>query len=251
MKKTLGLAALLLAVLFVGGCTLTAKNKDNINYNSSVNEEQAEAKVNINDEATAANGSASNAATDNQAMIAGVNVKVLNIVSSESEAKYSLNEILSGVPTFVVGTTKQISGQISIDTSVKPAAVVIGEVRVDATTFKTDKEMRDNNVVKLILKSNEPENQYIVFKPTNISGVPETITPDQAFPVEITGNLTISGVMKPTTFSGTMTLKSDGSVVGEASTDLTYANFGLEIPNFPFLANVDKVVKLNIAISAK
>jgi polyisoprenoid-binding protein YceI len=255
MKKPLGFLALMVVTIFVGGCTLNPAAKDDINYSSSLNEESAEVDADAQVEGTVnANTNNANTNIEANANVAGTlsaNAKVLNVMAADSEAKYSLNEVLSGVPTLVVGTSKQLSGQITVDTSVKPAIVSIGEIRLDATSFKTDKAMRDNNVIKLILKSDEPENKFIVFQSAKVSGVPETLTPDQSFPVEITGNLTISGVMKPTTFKGTMTWKSDGTLTGTASTDLTYANFGLVIPNLPFLANVDEVVKLEVNLSAK
>lgn len=234
MKKTIGLLAVMAATVFLGGCTLGSGNKDNINYNSTPSEERVEANAGVNDE-----------------VAVSTNAKALNIVAADSEAKYSLNEVLSGVPTLVVGTSRQLSGQIMVDTSVKPAVVTISDIQLDATSFTTDKPMRDKNVISLILRSDKPENKFIVFHPTNITGVPETLTADQSFPVTITGDLTISGITKPAIFNGQLTLKSDGSVTGTASTDLTYANFGLVIPNFPFLANVDQVVKLEVNLNAK
>lgn len=240
MKKPIGLLAVLVATIFVGGCTLGSGSKDNINYNYGPGEERVEvgAGIDVNDDV-------------NDEITVSTNSKVLNVVAEESEAKYSLNELLSGVPTLVVGTSRQLSGQIMVDTSVKPAIVTVGDIKLDATSFATDKPMRDKNVVSLILKSDKPENKYIVFHTTSISGVPETLTADQSFPVEISGDLTISGVTKPATFKGQMTWKNDGSISGSASTDLTYANFGLVIPNFPFLANVDSVVKLEVNLNAK
>lgn len=235
MKKPIGILAVLAATIFVGGCTLSGP-KDNINYNYGPGEERVEVGT--------------GADVDDKITVS-TNATVLNVVAEESEAKYSLNEILSGVPTLVVGTSRQLSGQIMVDTSVKPAIVTIGDIKLDAASFTTDKPMRDKNVVSLILKSDKPENKYIVFHTTNISGVPETLSANQSFPVEITGDLTISGVTKPATFKGQMTWKGDGGVTGSASTDLTYANFGLVIPNFPFLANVDPIVKLEINLNAK
>jgi polyisoprenoid-binding protein YceI len=254
MKRSIGLLAVLAATLFVGGCTLGSGGKDGINYNNApVNEEQAEVKANINDEAMVTNTpvDSANSPTDSNLVGLSANAKILNIVTESSEAKYSLNEVLSGAPTFVGGTRHKLSGQIAVDAVSKPATVTIGDIKLDATSFTTDKAMRDNNVIKLILKSDKPENQFIVFHPTSITGVPEALTAEKSFPVKIMGDLTISGITKPATFDGNITWKSDGSLSGSASTDLTYANFGLEIPNFSFLANVDKIVKLEVNLSAK
>lgn len=174
----------------------------------------------------------------------------LNIVASKSQATYSLNEVLVGVPTHVVGTSNQISGQIIFDSTTKPASVTIGDILIDATSFKTDKDRRDEHVIKSIFKSDQIENKFIIFHTTSIVGIPETLTAGQNFPVEIIGDLTISGVTKPATFTGAVTWENDGSVTGSASTSLAYANFGLEVPNLSFLANVDKIVELNISFIA-
>ncbi|MFA5184761.1 MAG: YceI family protein [Patescibacteria group bacterium] len=180
---------------------------------------------------------------------ADADTKTLGIVAAESQAKFSLNEVLKGVPTLVVGTSSQLSGMITVKTS-QPAAINIGAIQLDATSLVTDNALRNKNIIELILKSNEPQNRYIVFQPTNISGVPETLTPGQSFPVTIEGNMTISGNTQPTTFTGAITWQSDGTLTGTATTDLTYANFGLAIPDFPFFSDVDKVTKLEINLKA-
>lgn len=251
MRKQIGILAVLAATIFVGGCTLGSGSKDNINYNSAPNEEQAEIKTTDELVAAVTPENSANPPVDSNLSSVSANAKILNIVSEDSEAKYSLNELLSGVPTFVVGTSHQLNGQIAVDAVSQPAAITIGDVKLDATSFTTDKPLRDKNVISMVLKSDKPENQFIVFHTTSITGVPETLTADKSFPVKITGDLTISGVTKPTTFDGSITWKSDGSLSGSASTNLTYANFGLTIPDLPFLANVDEVVKLELNLSAK
>ncbi|MFA5155257.1 MAG: YceI family protein [Patescibacteria group bacterium] len=176
-------------------------------------------------------------------------MKVLSIIPEQSKAQYSMNELLRGTPTLVVGSTSQLAGEIGVKTD-RPAAIKIGEIKLDAASFVTDIAARDKNVVELIFKANEPQNKYIVFQPTQVSGVPEILTPDQGFPVRIEGNLTISGTTRPVTFVGGITWRQDGSLVGSATTDLTYGDFGLKIPDFPFLSNVDQVVKLEIDLTA-
>jgi polyisoprenoid-binding protein YceI len=160
-----------------------------------------------------------------------------------------MNEFLKGVSTFVVGTSTQLTGNITVDTA-KPAQIKIGAIKLDATSLITDNAMRNKNIVNLIFKSNQPQNQFIVFQPTKVSGVPTVLTPGQSFPVKIIGDLTISGTTKPATFTGTINWRGDGTVVGTATTEVTYANFGLVIPNFPFLSNIDKVAKLEVDVTA-
>ncbi len=176
--------------------------------------------------------------------------KVLHIAPLESKATYELNEVLRGTKTHVVGSTGDIAGDISL-TLTKPQKIEIGQVKVNARTFKTDIEQRDENVIKLVLKSNDPANEFIAFKTTNITGVPESIESNKDFSVAIIGDITIAGVTKSVTFDGTANLSDANVLKINASTMLAREDFGVFIPNFSFLANVDKIVKLSISLIAR
>ena len=176
--------------------------------------------------------------------------KMLHIVSGESKATYELGEVLKGKQTHVVGSTGDIAGDIAI--SLKDVQKIqIGEIKINARTFKTDIDMRDQNVRKMVLKSDDPANEFIVFKTTNITGVPATIESNKEFPVTITGDVTIAGVTKSITFTGIAKLSDANELRINANTMVTYGDFGVTVPNFSFLANVDKTVKLSIALIAR
>lgn len=181
--------------------------------------------------------------TQNNETVLTNDKKVLNIVATESKATYQLNEELRGTPTLVTGNTSSISGNIILNTDNQK--IESGQVKLDASTFKTDIPTRDENVKKLIFKSDKEENKYIVFNPTNIE---QTEGSNQ---IKVTGNLTISGVSKNITFEGTTSMLADGGITIDASTMLTYADFSLVIPDFPFLANVDKTVKISVSLVAR
>jgi len=248
MKKFLSLAIVSASILFIAGCSSPVSKINNSENSVTPVSPSALSENNPSDNIIAtvtpdlANSSPSSSSDPT--------IKNLSIVSAESKAEFNLNEVLKGVPTLVVGTSSEITGNIIVHT-VNPAKIEIGEIQLDARTLLTDNPMRNNNIAKLILKSNEPQNQFIVFKPTSVVGVPKILTSKQEFPVKILGDLTISGVTKPMTFNGKVTWSDDGILVGSASTDLTYENFGLAIPNFPFFSNVDKVAKIKISLTAK
>ena len=176
--------------------------------------------------------------------------KVMSIVQSESKAEFSLNEVLRGTPTKVIGTTNQIAGNITIKSSA-PAKITIGEVKVNARTLKTDSEQRNGAIARLILKSEESEFEYITFTPTVVIGVPSEIKTDLSFPFTVTGNLTIRGMTKSVSFAAQGTLRADGSFAATADHVVTYADFGVSVPNLPFLANVDKTAKISVSIVAR
>lgn len=178
--------------------------------------------------------------------------KQLSIIPEKSNAQFSLNEMLYGKPKLVIGTTNQVVGEINIDTAVNAKSpLTIGEVKINARTLKTDSEQRNGALGRLILKSEDDANEFITFKPTKLDGVPDTLTIDKTFSFVITGDMTVSGVTKSEAFDATGTLNADGSFTADASTSLAYADFGLMVPNFSFLANVDKIVRLEVKIFAK
>ncbi|MBP6866211.1 MAG: YceI family protein [Candidatus Pacebacteria bacterium] len=229
MQKNIGIVVFVIVVL-VGGWYMMSANK---NMEVPVVAEQENNQEAVNEVAPE---------TQTQQ-------KVLNIVSLESKATYDINEVLKGKKTHVTGTSQALSGTLTVDTTSNK--IIGGEVKLDATSFKTDIAARDGNVKNLILKADKPGNEFIVFATTSIEGMSESVLPDTDFPIKVTGNMTIAGVTKPVTFDGMAKLGTDQSVTIKAVTTLTYADFGLAIPDFAFLANVDKTVKLSVELVAR
>ncbi|MES3017404.1 MAG: YceI family protein [Bacteroidota bacterium] len=176
--------------------------------------------------------------------------KVLRVVSLQSKAEFKLTEDLNGKPTVVVGTTNQIAGDIAIRAEA-PSSMTIGEVKVDARTFKTDNANRDGAIGRLILKSEEKGNEYVTFKTTSVAGLPNMIETGKEFSYTITGDLTIRGITKKVIFDAKSALAADGSLTGNAQTTVAYADYGMTIPDFPFLANVDKTTELSVSFVAR
>ena len=171
------------------------------------------------------------------------------VVPNESKAQFSLYEMLRGERTHVVGTTGDITGQVAIDTST-PAEMRIGEIKINARTLKTDSDQRNGAIANLILKSGDSSNEYIVFTPTYINGVPNSIEEGSEFSFTVTGDLLISGTTQSVTFDATGMLAGD-TFSGTAESDIEYKNFGLSIPNIPFVADVDETVHLKVTFVAK
>jgi polyisoprenoid-binding protein YceI len=62
----------------------------------------------------------------------------------------------------------------------------------------------------------------------------------------MTGDLTIRDTMRPVTFEVTVTPNADGSLTGTANTAIPYSDWGITIPNVPFVASVDNQVVLQL-----
>lgn len=192
------------------------------------------------------NMSAENA---DQASLKEEGQKVLVIDAAASKAMYEIDEDLRGKPTHVVGTSQALSGTVSIN----PETMMIEGVKVslDANSLKTDIALRDENVKKMVLKADQPGNEAIVFNMTSVSGMPAQISIGQSMPIKITGDLMIAGIKKSVTFDGTLEFMADGSIKVLASTVLTYGDFGIAVPDLPFLANVAKTTKITVDLVAR
>jgi polyisoprenoid-binding protein YceI len=172
---------------------------------------------------------------DVEAAGGGMGDVVYQIDPTRSEARFTINEVLRGAPTTVVGVSQNLGGQIALDLN-NPAAAQVGEILINARDFATDNEFRNNAIANEILLTNEYE--YISFEPTSISGLPETAVIGETYPLQITGNLTIAGQTREVTFDAEVTPLSESELQGLASVEILYADFGLTIP---FARSVESV----------
>lgn len=170
-------------------------------------------------------------------------------ISESSTVTFTLGEILRGKPFTVVGTTNNLSGTLAL--SENPAlerVLVVGEIKVNARTFKTDSTQRDGAIGRLILKSENPEYEFITFTPNADAEI--FVAPDGTFNDTIAGTVTIAGITKPTLFTVTGNTSTE-RVSGTAETTINRTDFGLTIPNLSFIANVDETVAVKITLSAE
>lgn len=179
---------------------------------------------------------------------AGEAVAVLfGIVSEESEARFTLNEMLRGNPKTVVGATNQVAGEILFDLGDLSGAV-LGEIVVNARGLKTDNDFRNRAVANAILQTGTYEN--ITFKPVKITGLPASVEVGDVVTFQVTGDLTIRDVTMSETFDLTVTVVSGERLEGLGSAMVAYADYGIAIPDAPGVAEVDEEVLLEIAFAA-
>lgn len=171
------------------------------------------------------------------------------IESVSTLATFTLDELLRGKPKTVIGETHDVSGDILLDMAA-PSNTRVEEVRVNARTLKTDSSARDGAISRLILRSEQAENEFIVFKPTAFQGLPDRIVPGTSFEFGVTGELTIAGVTKPAAFRGSASIDASGRLVGTVSASVKRADYNLTIPSVPFVADVQEDVRLTLAFTA-
>ena len=157
------------------------------------------------------------------------------IVPEESEARFSIDELLFGQPKTVIGTTNALSGELTVDAA-NPAASVIGPIQIEAGTFVTDNDRRNGAIRRFILQTNQY--QFVTFTPTELIGLPDAVAVGDEVEFEILGDLTVRDITSPVLFIVTMQVVSETELRGSAATIVARDDFELTIPQVPSVANV-------------
>jgi polyisoprenoid-binding protein YceI len=158
--------------------------------------------------------------------------------------RYRVRERLVGhdLPNDAIGETKSLSGAIEFDSKGK----VIPESSkfvVDASTFVSDKDRRDGFVRGRLLEADAYPS--IVLVPTDVRGVSMPLRTSGTLPIEMTGNLTVHGVTRPTVWKGSAKFQ-EGRVTGSAATAFTFDDIQMEQPRVPVLLSVADTIRLEI-----
>lgn len=174
---------------------------------------------------------------------------IFQIDQDGTTAEFNIFEVLNGSDKTVVGTTTQVAGEIAINASDLSLSRV-GELRINARTFATDSDRRDNAIARFILQSENDAYEFIVFAPTAISGLSGSATVGDTVTFQVTGDLTVAGVTQSVTFDVTATLEAENTLTGHAETIISREAFNISIPNVPSVTNVGDEVTLKLDFSA-
>lgn len=168
---------------------------------------------------------------------------IYELAPDESGVRFTMDELLRGLPKTVVGATNLVSGQIALDRTNLSTAQV-GVIQINALSFYTDDAFRDEALHTFILDS--PTFPLVTFAPTRIEGLPEQIAVGETAVFTLTGNLTIKNITQPVVFDGTADLSTPARLEGHAAATISRADFNLVIPEVPQVANVDDVFLIEI-----
>jgi polyisoprenoid-binding protein YceI len=168
----------------------------------------------------------------------------LVLAPTGNAARYRVRERLVGhdLPNDAIGETKSLTGAIAFDSSGK---VIRGASKftVEAGSFVSDKDRRDGFVRGRLLEADRYPT--VVFVPAEVRGVTLPLPKSGTVSIEITGDLTVRGVTRPTIWKGTAQFK-DGQVSGTATTSFTFDDFQMEQPRVPVLLSVADTIGLEI-----
>jgi polyisoprenoid-binding protein YceI len=164
------------------------------------------------------------------------------VAPTGNEARYRVREQLVGkdLPNDVIGVTKDVTGRLVVESNgrvIQDSSKII----VQVATLKTDQTRRDNYLRRRTLETEKYPTVELV--PMTFAGITSPIAPGTSRSFSLTGNLTIHGVTRPTTWQ--VTARADGSdVVGKATTAFTFKDFSLDQPRVPIVMSVADTVRL-------
>ena len=164
------------------------------------------------------------------------------VAPTGNEARYRVREQLVGkdLPNDAIGTTAGISGRLVVE----PNGRVVRDssrIVVDVAGLKSDQSRRDGFLRRRTLQTDSFPTVTIV--PTTFQGLSSPIPAGASRSFAITGEMTVRGVTRPTTWQ--VTARADGpAVVGTATTAFTFKDFNLEQPKVSIVLSVADTIKL-------
>ncbi len=180
----------------------------------------------------------------------GEGSRVFSIIPGESEARFILQEDLSGSRIDVIGTTTEVAGEISADPDDLSTAAV-GTIVINVRTLSTGNGFRDRAIRGNILDSAQDEFEFSTFVPTLVSGLPGSVEVGEAFVFSIEGDLTVKDVTSPVVFDVDAVMTDADTVTGLASTTVTQSQFGISIQAPAQVANITEEIVLELDFVAK
>lgn len=172
--------------------------------------------------------------------------QLYRIVSEESQVNFRINEVLMGNPKEVIASTDDVAGDVIVNFG-DPAASQLGEIAINARTFKTDNEFRDQSIRGQILNTSSAENEFIRFVPTGFTSMPTgAVNIGDTVEFDLIGDLTVKGTTNSVTFHASVTIESADRISGTASAEVLYADFGINIQAPPSVSGIEDNVILEI-----
>jgi polyisoprenoid-binding protein YceI len=163
------------------------------------------------------------------------------VASFGNEVRYRVREQLVGfdLPNDAVGKSAKVTGAIAIDDGGRLISEE-SQFAVDASTFVSDRDRRDNYVRGRLLQAS----QYptITFVPKSVQGVTLPLS-SATYTFDVVGDLTVRGVTRPTTWRVAAKVAGD-EVTGSATTKFVFADFSIEKPRVRSVLSVADTIAL-------
>jgi len=179
--------------------------------------------------APASSAPASSATTGSAASFDGSVAGTWNATTG-SQAGYRVREQLANLPaeSDAVGRTSDVAGSITITTSGSTSTLTAGDITVDTTTIKSDRDMRDNRMRQEGLQTDVYKTA--TFKVTAPVAIPAAALAGTASNVTLTGDLTLHGVTKSVSIPAKAQFQ-DGKIQVAGSLAFPLSDYSITAPN--------------------
>lgn len=177
-------------------------------------------------------------------------VVVFKIVPQETTASYTVGEtFFSQNNRFAtaIGTTGQISGEITADLS-NPPASTIGPIEIDVSQLVSDSNRRDSYIRQNALESSRFPT--VTFTSTQVEGLPDSYVEGQEYSFKVTGDLAVHQVTQSVTFDVTARLNGD-TLSGTATSSVLMSDFGIGPISLVGMLQTEDEVKLTLNFVAR
>jgi polyisoprenoid-binding protein YceI len=160
-----------------------------------------------------------------------------------NEARYRVREQLASLqfPSDAVGATQDITGEIVLN----PDGTIVREASkfvVDLRSLRSDSGMRDGYIQRSTLETSRfPTAEFV---PTEMVGLPSTLPTSGEVTFQLTGDLTVHGVTRPSTWEVKAQVVDGRELVGSATTNFTFSDFGMSVPNVARVLSIEETIRL-------
>ncbi len=155
-------------------------------------------------------------------------VYTFNIVPDQTQASYSVKEVLLGQSVTTVGTTNVVQGQFQLGIKDGKPYIVLSQLRVDLRTLTSDNPLRDQAIRRQWLESNTYP--YADFVAKEVTDFPSSMVEGQTLRFKVIGDMTIRNITRSVTFDVTAKIEGD-TLTGTGTTLIYMKDFGFSAPD--------------------
>ena len=154
---------------------------------------------------------------------------------------FRVDEELAGLgSTTAVGRTPAVSGTVTIDGTTLTAATI----EADMTATTTNDSRRDDRVQSALGTATSPTATFVLTAPVELGA---DAASGGIVTVEAIGDLTIHGVTQQVTIPLQAQLV-DGTIVIVGSTEITFADYGVTVPEAPIVLSAEDTGTLELQL---
>lgn len=167
----------------------------------------------------------------------------LVLAADGNEARYLVREQLASLqsPNDAIGATQDVTGVLVLTPD---GAVVSEESRftVDLRTLRSDSSLRDGFIQRSTLETGQyPTAEFV---PAEAIGLPAPLPTSGQVAFQLVGELTVHGATRPSTWEVTAQIVDGRELVGQATTNFTFSDFGMTTPSVARVLSIEETIRL-------